>query len=31
MQFIIGDKLFDTEKAEVICEFKPLDILMGFG
>lgn len=24
MQFIIGDKLFDTEKAEFICEFKTI-------
>lgn len=22
MQFIIGDKLFDTEKAEIVCKFK---------
>ena len=24
MQFIIGDKLFDTEKAELVCEFKTI-------
>ncbi|HII4398247.1 TPA: hypothetical protein ACY4Q9_002901 [Clostridium perfringens] len=24
MQFIIGDKLFDTKKAELVCEFKTI-------
>ncbi|EOU1917652.1 hypothetical protein E6V23_07650 [Clostridium perfringens] len=29
MQFIIGDKLFDTEKAEFICEFKTIRHFKG--
>ncbi|XZK76732.1 hypothetical protein ACSXCI_15820 (plasmid) [Clostridium perfringens] len=28
MQFIIGDKLFDTDKAELVCEF---EVFKGYG